>query len=96
MAEPFESARDEVSVAPSTTTVRVPVGVEVMELDFGATVMVIVSFAPEAGVPVAAESEVVVGSRDEEGPGVQEVIKLYRSTEPRPGSFVISCRGRIF
>jgi hypothetical protein len=49
--------------------VNVPVGVEVMELDSGDTVMAMVSFAPEAGVLVAAESEVVVGSKDEDDPG---------------------------
>jgi hypothetical protein len=84
VAEPFERARDEVSVVPSTTMVRVPVGVEVMDFDSGDTVMVMVSVAPEAGVLVAAVRELVVGSSDEEGPGVHAVSRLYRSTEPRP------------
>jgi hypothetical protein len=64
--------------------VNVPVGVEVMELDSGDTVMVMVSFAPEAGVLVAAESEVAVGSKDADDPGVHAVNRLYRSTDPRP------------
>lgn len=64
VAVPPESARDDVSVVPSTVTVRVPDGVVVMELDSGATVMVITSPAPEEGVLLAAESVVVVASRD--------------------------------
>ena len=39
--------------------VKVPVGVVVTELDADATVMVMVSFSPEAGVVVAAERVVV-------------------------------------
>ncbi len=39
-----------------------------MEPDSGVTVIVMESFAPEAGVVVAAESAVNVASRDE-GPG---------------------------
>ena len=65
LAEPPDSARDDVSVVPSTVTVRVPVGVVVTELDSEATVMVITSLAPEEGVLLAAEREVVVASRDE-------------------------------
>jgi hypothetical protein len=65
VAEPPESARDDVLVVPSTVTVRVPVGVVVMELDSGATVIVITSLAPEEGVLLAAVREVVVASRDE-------------------------------
>lgn len=65
VAEPPESARDDVSVVPSTVTVRVPVGVVVIELDPEATVMVITSLAPEEGVLLAAVREVVVASRDE-------------------------------
>ncbi len=84
MAEPFERARDEVSVVPSTTMVSAPVGVDAMELDSGATVMVMVSVAPLAGVLVAAVTDVVVGSSDEEEPGVHAVSRLYRSTDPRP------------
>ena len=65
VAEPLDSARDDVSVLPSTVTVRVPVGVAVTELDSGATVMVMTSLAPEEGVPLAAEREVAVASRVE-------------------------------
>jgi hypothetical protein len=65
VAKPLDSARDDVSVVPSTMTVRVPVGVVVTELNSGATVMVITSLAPEEGVLLAAEREVVVASRDE-------------------------------
>ena len=50
---------------PSTVMVKVPVGVVVTELDSGATVMVMTSLAPEDGVVVAAESVVVVASREE-------------------------------
>jgi hypothetical protein len=56
--------------------VRVPAGVVVMELDCGETVMVMISLAPEDGVVVAAESDVVVASRDAEEPAVHDVIRL--------------------
>jgi hypothetical protein len=55
-AEPFASVSDEVCVAPSTAIVNVPVGVVVLEADPEATVTVIASLAPDAGVVVAAES----------------------------------------
>lgn len=73
---PLDKAREEVSVVPSTVIVSVPVGVVVMELDCGDTVMVIVSLAPEDGVLVAAERVVVVASREAELPAVQAVIRL--------------------
>ncbi len=44
--------------------VRVPVGVAVLELDPEATVIVIASFAPAAGVAVAAESVVFDATGD--------------------------------
>jgi len=60
VAEPLTRASEEVSVVPSTTTVTVPVGAEVLELDAGATVMVMMSLPPDAGEVVAGESVVVV------------------------------------
>ena len=84
VAEPPARARDDVSVVPSTVTVRVPVGAVVMELDSGATVMVMTSLAPEEGVLLAADSDVVVASRDEVELEGQAVNRLYRSTDPRP------------
>lgn len=77
VAEPFESAREDVSVVPSTVIVSVPVGVVVTELDCEETVMVMISLAPEEGALLAAESAVVVASREEELLlAVQEVIRL--------------------
>ena len=64
VAAPLDSASIDVSVVPSTVTVRVPVGVVVMELDSGATVIVITSLAPEDGVLLAAEREVALASLD--------------------------------
>jgi hypothetical protein len=64
--------------------VSVPVGVAVMELDCDDTVMVMRSLAPEDGVVLAADKAVAVASREAELPAVHEVIRLYRSTEPRP------------
>ena len=43
---------------PSTAIVNVPVGVTVLEVDPEATAIVIASFAPEAGVVVAADTVV--------------------------------------
>ncbi len=65
VAAPPDNAREDVSVVPSTATVKVPVGVAVIELDSEATVMVTRSLAPEAGVPLAADSDVVVAAREE-------------------------------
>jgi hypothetical protein len=62
VAEPPARAREEVTVVPSTAMDRVPVGVVVLELEADATLMLIASVAPEAGVVVAAESAVVVAS----------------------------------
>jgi hypothetical protein len=63
--------------------VRVPVGAEVRGFDSGNTVIVMVSFEPDAGVLVAAVSAVVVASSDEEEPGVHAVSRLYRSLSDR-------------
>ena len=71
-------------MVPSTAIVRVPVGVVLMELDSGATVIAMTSLAPEEGVLLAADSEVVVASRDEVELDGQAVNRLYRSTDPRP------------
>jgi hypothetical protein len=58
VAVPPTSASDEVCVVPSTAIVNVPVGVAVLEADPEATVIVIASLAPDAGVVVAAETVV--------------------------------------
>jgi len=84
VALPLESAREDVSVVPSTAIVRVPVGVVVTELDSEATVIVMTSLAPEEGVLLAADSEVVVASRDEAELDGQALNRLYRSTDPSP------------
>ena len=76
VADPFESAREEFSVVPSTTMLNVPVGVVVSELEPGATVMVMVSFAPDEGPVVAAERVVRDASKEEEGVVGQAVSKL--------------------
>ena len=47
-------------MAPSNAMLKVPVGVAVLELEADATLMVIASFVPEAGVVVTAESAVVL------------------------------------
>ena len=59
VAEPLTRAREEFRPAPSTAMVKVPVGVAVFELEAEATLMVMASFAPDAGVVVAADSVVV-------------------------------------
>lgn len=84
MAEPLDSSREEVSVVPSTAIVSDPVGVVVIELELGATVMVMTSFAPEVGVLLAAESVVVEASREVDDVVGQAFSRLYKSTEPRP------------
>jgi hypothetical protein len=55
-----------------------------MALDSEATVIVMTSLAPEEGVLLAADSEVVVASRDEAELDGQAVNRLNRSTDPRP------------
>ncbi len=65
VAEPFDRASEEVSLVPSTTMVKVPVGVAVFELEADATLMVMSSLALEAGVVVAAESVVVVATSED-------------------------------
>lgn len=77
-------AREEASVAPSTSIVKVPVGVVVLEAEPGTTVMVIVSSAPLVGVVVAADKVVTDGSNDEAGIVGQVLSRLEKSTEPRP------------
>jgi hypothetical protein len=62
VAEPPESARAEFTVAPSTAMDKLPVGVAVVELEADATLIVMTSLAPEAGVVVAADSAVVVAT----------------------------------
>lgn len=65
VADPFESARDEVAVTPSTTIVKVPVGVPETEVDAEDTVIVMASLAPELGVVVAAKRVVVEVARED-------------------------------
>ena len=77
-------AREEVSVVPSTSIVKVPVGVVVLVLEPEATVMVIVSSAPLAGVLVAADNVVVEASNDEAGIVGHADSRLEKSSEPRP------------
>jgi hypothetical protein len=83
VADPLASARDDVSVAPSTTMVKVPVGTTVLELEPEATVIVIRSLAPGAGVIVAAESVVFDTTGAVEDPGHAD-SRLKKSTEPKP------------
>lgn len=83
VADPFVSARDDVAVVPSTTMVKVPVGVAMLELEPEATVMVMRSLAPGAGVIVAAESVVFDTTGAVEDPGHAD-SKLKKSTEPKP------------
>ena len=84
VAEPLESASEEVSVVPSTSMVRLPVGVAVVELEPDATVIVIVSLAPEAGVELAAANVVSDAASEEAVDVCQLVNRLYRSIEPKP------------
>ena len=58
MADPFVSVSGGVCCVPSTETVTVPVGVVVLEADPEATVMLMASLAPAAGVLLAAETVV--------------------------------------
>jgi hypothetical protein len=66
VADPFESAREGFSLVPSTARLSVPVGVVSSELDAEATVIVTVSFAPDAGEVVAAERVVSDASNDDD------------------------------
>lgn len=56
VAEPLASVSVGDCVVPSTAIVNVPVGVAVLEADPEATVIVMRSFAPTAGVMVAADT----------------------------------------
>ena len=71
-------------MVPSTSIVKVPVGVVVLELEPEATVMVIVSSAPAAGELVVADKVVVEASNDEAGIVGQAPSRLEKSSEPRP------------
>jgi hypothetical protein len=59
VADPFTKVSAGLCAVPSTVIVTVPVGVNVVEFDPDATVMVMVSVAPAAGVVIAAESVVL-------------------------------------
>ena len=83
-AEPPERAREDEAVVPSTVMLRVPVGVAVTVVELDVIWMVMTSFAPEAGVDVAADSVVVVDARLEEVEPGHAASRLYRSMEPRP------------
>jgi len=69
VAEPFDRASDEVTVVPSTIMVKVPVGVVVLELESEATLIVMVSLVPGAGVVVAVERVVFEATPDDEDVG---------------------------
>ena len=76
-AEPFDSAKEDVSVVPSTATVSVPLGTVEMALDCGETVIVTTSLAPADGVLLARDRVVIVASSEEdEEPAVHEVMRL--------------------
>jgi hypothetical protein len=64
--------------------VSVPVGVVVSVLEIEATVIVIASLAPDAGVLLAADRVVLEAVNEEAVVAGQAVSNLYRSTEPRP------------
>ena len=64
--------------------VSVPVGVVVSVLEVEATVIVIASLAPDAGLLLAADRVVVEAVNEEAVVAGQAVSNLYRSTEPRP------------
>jgi hypothetical protein len=64
--------------------VSVPVGVVVSVLEVEATVIVIASLAPDAGVLLAADRVVLEAVNEEAVVAGQAVSNLYRSTEPRP------------
>jgi hypothetical protein len=77
VAEPFDSDKEDVSVEPSTVIVSVPLGDAAMALDCGATVIVMTSLAPAEGVPLEADSVVIVPSSEEdEAPPVHDVKRL--------------------
>jgi hypothetical protein len=64
--------------------VSVPVGVVVSVLEVEATVIVIASLAPDAGVLLAVDRVVLEAVNEEAVVAGQAVSNLYRSTEPRP------------
>jgi hypothetical protein len=64
--------------------VSVPVGVVVSEVELEATVIVIASLAPDAGLLLAAVRVVVEAVNDEALVVGQAFNNLSRSTEPRP------------
>jgi hypothetical protein len=75
---------EELTLLPSTSMVNVPDGVVVIDADCGATVMVMVPFAPEASELSAAVSVVVVAASEDALVAGHALIRLYKSTEPRP------------
>jgi hypothetical protein len=82
-AAPFTSASVDVCVAPSTATVSVPVGITVLALEADATIIVITSLVPAAGVNVAADKLVVLVADVAVEPG-HAFSRLKKSTEPSP------------
>ena len=83
-AAPLTSASVDVCVVPSTATVNVPVGVAVLALDPDATIIVITSLAPAAGVTVAADKVVVLATDDVVLDPGHALNKLKKSIEPNP------------
>lgn len=84
VAAPFTSASVDVCVAPSTATVSVPVGVTVLALEPDATIIVITSLAPAAGVNVAADKLVALVTDDVSVALGHALSRLKKSTEPSP------------
>ena len=68
---------------PSTETATVPVGVVVLDVEPEATVIVIVSLTPDAGVDVAAARVVFEATSDVVEPGHAD-NRLKKSIEPSP------------
>ena len=83
-AAPLTSASVDVCVVPSTATLSVPVGVAALALEPDATIMVITSLAPAAGVNVAADKVVVLATDDVVLDPGHALNKLKKSTEPSP------------
>jgi hypothetical protein len=83
VATPAVRGSSEVGVPPSTERETVPVGTEVVVVS-GATVRVMASAAPVAGIVVAAVRVVEVESSALEPELGHAVSRLKKSMEPRP------------
>ncbi len=92
-AAPFANASVDVCVVPSTATVSVPVGVTVLALEADATIIVITSLAPDAGVNVAADKVVVLATDVAVEPG-HALNKLEKVDRTQSAGLVVSRRRR--